>query len=217
MACLSTGWVRSLYTVHVLNSCEKKSLCRAGFRIRGSWVRSVNVTSVLLIDFFYLAMLDSSNFFMTGSISFLPPYTQEEKKYLDVTGIATWWAITTSQHSIHYTMTYRVTWVVSWLAEITEDQSILGSIPATSKLLQESQLFLNQACVYLLLTHPLPLLPTKVIQTWSEMVNFMAVTTVVRLRAEGEARADLSSGRSRWGSIKQSLPRHSATTFRVPG
>ena len=48
------------------------------------------------------------------------------------------------------------------------------------------------------------------------MVNFMAVTTVVRLSAEGEDKAERNSGSRRWGSIRQSLPRHSATTFRVP-
>ena len=56
----------------------------------------------------------------------------------------------------------------------------------------------------------------QVLVTWSEMVNFMAVTTVVRLSAEGEDKAERNSGSRRWGSIRQSLPRHSATTFRVP-
>ena len=51
---------------------------------------------------------------------------------------------------------------------------------------------------------------------WSEMVNFMAVTTVVLMRAEGEPRLTLSLGRSDSGDMRQSLPRHSATTFLVP-
>lgn len=45
------------------------------------------------------------------------------------------------------------------------------------------------------------------------MVNFMAVTTVVLIRAEGEPRLTLSLGRSVSGDMRQSLPRHSATTF----
>ncbi len=48
---------------------------------------------------------------------------------------------------------------------------------------------------------------------WSEMVNFMAVTTVVLMRAEGEPRLALSLGRSDSGDMRQSLPKHSATTF----
>jgi hypothetical protein len=52
--------------------------------------------------------------------------------------------------------------------------------------------------------------------TWSDMVNFMAVTTVVRLSAECEDKAARKSGRSLGGSIRHSLPRHSATTLRVP-
>jgi hypothetical protein len=34
-------------------------------------------------------------------------------------------------------------------------------------------------------------------RTWSEMVNFMAVTTVVRLRADGLDKAARKSGRRR--------------------
>ena len=48
---------------------------------------------------------------------------------------------------------------------------------------------------------------------WSEMVNFIAVTTVVRVRELVDVRADRNSGSSLTGSIKHSLPRHSATTF----
>ena len=44
----------------------------------------------------------------------------------------------------------------------------------------------------------------------------MAVTTVVRFKADGDDNAALSSGKSLCGSMRQSLPRHSATTFRVP-
>ena len=51
---------------------------------------------------------------------------------------------------------------------------------------------------------------------WSEMVNFMAVTTVVLMRAEGDDSAILSLGRRFSGSIRHNLPRHSATTLRVP-
>ena len=51
---------------------------------------------------------------------------------------------------------------------------------------------------------------------WSEIVNFMAVTTVVRIRGEGDDNADRSCGNKSLGRIRQSLPRHSATTFRVP-
>ncbi len=50
----------------------------------------------------------------------------------------------------------------------------------------------------------------------SEMVNFMAVTTVVRRKADCESSARLSSGRSLSGWIRHSFPRHSATTLRVP-
>ena len=51
---------------------------------------------------------------------------------------------------------------------------------------------------------------------WSEMVNFMAVTTVVLMRGEAEDRDDFSLGRRVSGDMRQSLPRHSATTFLVP-
>ena len=49
-----------------------------------------------------------------------------------------------------------------------------------------------------------------------EMVNFMAVTTVVRMSGDCELSAFCSSGNSFSGSIRQSLPKHSATTLRVP-
>ena len=52
--------------------------------------------------------------------------------------------------------------------------------------------------------------------TWSLMVNFIAVTTVVRIRGDGEFNAAWSLGNSWSGSIKQSFPKHSATTFLVP-
>ena len=51
---------------------------------------------------------------------------------------------------------------------------------------------------------------------WSEIVNFMAVTTVVRIRGEGDVNAAWSWGNKFSGHIRQSLPKHSATTFRVP-
>merc|ERR1711936_408765 len=51
---------------------------------------------------------------------------------------------------------------------------------------------------------------------WSEIVNFMAVTTVVLIRAEGEFKDAFSFGRRASGDIKHSFPRHSATTFLVP-
>ena len=49
-----------------------------------------------------------------------------------------------------------------------------------------------------------------------EIVNFMAVTTVVLLRGEGDVNAAWSWGNKFSGHIRQSLPKHSATTFRVP-
>ena len=45
------------------------------------------------------------------------------------------------------------------------------------------------------------------------MVNFMAVTTVVRMRAEFERREAFSLGSSASGDMRHSRPRHSATTF----
>ena len=51
---------------------------------------------------------------------------------------------------------------------------------------------------------------------WSEMVNFMAVTTVVLINGDCEDKEFRSSGKSLSGHIRQSFPRHSATTFRVP-
>ena len=44
----------------------------------------------------------------------------------------------------------------------------------------------------------------------------MAVTTVVRIRGEGDVNAAWSWGNKFSGHIRQSLPKHSATTFRVP-
>ena len=55
--------------------------------------------------FFCMEMLDQSNFITTGSFSFPPPYTREEKNHLDVAGIKPRWASTTSRHSGHYTLT----------------------------------------------------------------------------------------------------------------
>ena len=51
---------------------------------------------------------------------------------------------------------------------------------------------------------------------WSEMVNFMAVTTVVLISADWEVREAFSLGRRAAGDMRQSFPRHSATTFLVP-
>ena len=51
---------------------------------------------------------------------------------------------------------------------------------------------------------------------WSEMVNLTAVTIVVRIRADGLLRATRRRGRSPSGSVSVNLPRHSATTLRVP-
>lgn len=48
------------------------------------------------------------------------------------------------------------------------------------------------------------------------MVNFMAVTTVVLISADWEVRDAFSLGRRAAGDMRQSLPRHSATTFLVP-
>jgi hypothetical protein len=47
------------------------------------------------------------------------------------------------------------------------------------------------------------------------MVNFTAVTTVLRIRTGGEDREAFSFGGSYAGDIRHSLPRHSATTFLV--
>ena len=44
----------------------------------------------------------------------------------------------------------------------------------------------------------------------------MAVTTVVLIRGEGDVNAAWSWGNKFSGHIRQSLPKHSATTFRVP-
>ena len=51
---------------------------------------------------------------------------------------------------------------------------------------------------------------------WSEMVNFMAVTTVVLMSADCDVREAFNLGSRAAGDIRQSLPRHSATTFLVP-
>ena len=48
------------------------------------------------------------------------------------------------------------------------------------------------------------------------MVNFIAVTTVVLISADWEVREAFSLGRRAAGDMRQSLPRHSATTFLVP-
>ena len=48
------------------------------------------------------------------------------------------------------------------------------------------------------------------------MVNFIAVTTVVLIRAEGDPKETLSLGKSVSGDMRQSFPKHSATTFLVP-
>lgn len=52
--------------------------------------------------------------------------------------------------------------------------------------------------------------------TWSEIVNLAAVTIVVLIRAEGLLRAARSRGNNPSGSVSVSLPKHSATTLRVP-
>ena len=57
-----------------------------------------------------------------------------------------------------------------------------------------------------------PVLPP----TWSEMVNLIAVTTVLRMRADSDERYFLSLGSSSSALTRVSLPRHSATTFLVP-
>ena len=44
----------------------------------------------------------------------------------------------------------------------------------------------------------------------------MAVTKVVRIRGECDVNAAWSWGNKFSGHIRQSLPKHSATTFRVP-
>ena len=51
---------------------------------------------------------------------------------------------------------------------------------------------------------------------WSEMVNFMAVTTVVLMSADCDVREAFNLGSRAAGDIRQSFPRHSATTFLVP-
>lgn len=51
---------------------------------------------------------------------------------------------------------------------------------------------------------------------WSDMVNLIAVTTVERVRGDSSDRCCCRLRRSVAGSIRVSLPRHSATTFRVP-
>lgn len=52
--------------------------------------------------------------------------------------------------------------------------------------------------------------------TWSVIVNFIAVTILLRMSEDWDFRPAWSSGNSLWGSTKQSLPKHSATTLRVP-
>lgn len=56
----------------------------------------------------------------------------------------------------------------------------------------------------------------SMVDGWSEIVNFTAVTTVVLISGDGETRERFSFGNKCGGSISVSLPRHSATTFRVP-
>ena len=51
---------------------------------------------------------------------------------------------------------------------------------------------------------------------WSEMVNFIAVTTVVLMSADCDVREAFNLGSRAAGDIRQSFPRHSATTFLVP-
>lgn len=48
------------------------------------------------------------------------------------------------------------------------------------------------------------------------MVNLTAVTVVVLIRADGDLSDSCSLGNRVAGSINVSLPRHSATTLRVP-
>lgn len=48
------------------------------------------------------------------------------------------------------------------------------------------------------------------------MVNFTAVTVVVLMRADGDLSDSCNLGNKVAGSIRVNLPRHSATTFRVP-
>lgn len=56
----------------------------------------------------------------------------------------------------------------------------------------------------------------QVLNTWSEIVNFTAVTTVVLINGDGEFRDRFNLGSKFDGSIKVNLPKHSATTFLVP-
>lgn len=51
---------------------------------------------------------------------------------------------------------------------------------------------------------------------WSEIVNLTAVTTVVLIKADGLLSAARRRGSKPSGSVSVSLPKHSATTFRVP-
>lgn len=52
--------------------------------------------------------------------------------------------------------------------------------------------------------------------TWSDIVNLMAVTMVVLIMGESVFRDSCSLGKSAAGLMRVSLPRHSATTLRVP-
>ena len=47
-------------------------------------------------------------------------------------------------------------------------------------------------------------------------MNFIAVTTVVLISADWDVREAFSLGRRAAGDMRQSFPRHSATTFLVP-
>ena len=58
-----------------------------------------------LLFSFYLQT--QGNRFITGSISFLPPWTQEDEKHLIATGFEPGWARPPSFCSIHYTKTSR--------------------------------------------------------------------------------------------------------------
>ena len=64
--------------------------------------------------------------------------------------------------------------------------------------------------------YPLKLFCKETKLTWSDIVNLMAVTTVLRVRADWELRWFLRLVRRFAGSIRVNFPRHSDTTFLVP-